>query len=312
MSGIVSESSAAGPALQGLLSPAPAWLRVAAEFVDIAKPRIAAMVLIAVTVGYGLGCADDWRIEPWLHAMLGVALAAAAASAFNQLLERRSDALMGRTANRALPMGRLAPRDVLWFGLIASAISIVDLAVFTNWTTTLLTLASIGLYALAYTLLKPRSELCTTVGAIPGALPILLGWTASGAGLTSGGLALFAIMFLWQFPHFLAIAWRYRDQYAAAGLKMLPAGGSQPVAGLVAATYALALIPVTWLPRELGLAGNLYGLTALALGVWYAAAALQFALRGTDASARQLLWASLVHLPVLLGVLLFDHWRLLQ
>jgi protoheme IX farnesyltransferase len=259
------------------------------------------MVLFAVTVGYGLGCEDTWRIEPWLHAMAGVALAATSASAFNQLLERRTDALMRRTANRALPAGRLSPRDVLWFGLATSAAAMVELALFTNLTTVLLTLASIGIYSLAYTLLKPRSSLCTAVGAIPGALPILLGWTAAGGPLDSAGLTLFAILFLWQFPHFLAIAWRYRDQYASAGLKMLPAGGSIRIVGLLAATYALALIPVSLLPRELGLAGNLYGVTALVLGVWYALAALGFARRGTDAAARRLLWASLVHLPVLLA-----------
>jgi len=270
------------------------------------------MVLLAVTVGYGLGCEDDWRIELWLHAMIGVALAATSASAFNQLLERRTDALMQRTSNRALPAGRLAPRDVLWFGLLTAAISIAELAVFTNAATTWLALASIGLYSVVYTLLKPRSALCTAVGAVPGAFPILLGWTAAGGPMIGAGLTLFAIMFLWQFPHFLAIAWRYRDQYSAAGLKMLPAGGSRSVVGILAATYALALIPVSLLPREQGLAGNLYGVTAIVLGLWYAAAALAFARGASDASARRLLHASLVHLPVLLAILLFDHWRLLQ
>jgi protoheme IX farnesyltransferase len=312
MSGVVTESAAAERALEGTwpISPAGVWAR-AAEFVEISKPRIAVMVLVAVTVGYGLGCEDNWRIEPWLHAMIGVALAATSASAFNQLLERRTDALMRRTANRALPTGRLAPRDVLWFGLATAAIAICDLALFTNLTTVLLTIASIALYSLAYTLLKPRSALCTAVGAVPGALPVLLGWTAAGASPTGAGLTLFAIMFLWQFPHFLAIAWKYREQYAAAGLRMLPAGGSR-VVGAMAATYALVLIPVSLLPCEQGLAGDVYGVTALVLGLWYAAAALRFAWRGTDASARRLLWVSLVYLPVLLGVLLTDHWRLLQ
>jgi protoheme IX farnesyltransferase len=143
-------------------------------------------------------------------------------------------------------------------------------------------------------------------------LPILLGWTAAGGGMSIEGWTLFAIMFLWQFPHFLAIAWRYREQYAAAGLRMLPGNGSHRVVGLLATTYALALIPVSLLPSEQGLAGNLYAVIALGLGLWYAIAAMGFARRGTDRSARRLLWASLVHLPVLLGVLLFDHWRLLQ
>jgi len=312
MSGVVSKTPATEPALSRAMQVAPAWLRVAGEFVEIAKPRIALLVLVAVTVGYGLGCQGDWRIEPWMHAMFGVALAATSASAFNQLLERRTDALMRRTARRALPAGRLAPRDVFWFGVLAAVIAICDLALFTNLQTTLLTVASLALYALAYTLLKPRSGLCTAVGAVPGALPILLGWTAAGGGLSIEGWTLFAIMFLWQFPHFLAIAWRYREQYAAAGLRMLPGGGSHRIVGLLATTYALALIPVSLLPSEQGLAGNLYAVTALGLGLWYAVAAIGFARRGTDSSARSLLRASLVHLPVLLGVLLLDHWWLLQ
>lgn len=312
MSGAVTERPIAEPALSGAIDVAPRWVRIAGEFVEIAKPRIALMVLVAVSVGYGVGCRGEWRVEPWIHAMLGVALAATSASAFNQLLERRTDALMRRTAGRALPAGRLAPRDVFWFGVAAGVIAIGDLALFTNLTTTLLTVASLALYALVYTLLKPRTSLCTAIGAVPGALPILLGWTAAGGGLSIEGGTLFAIIFLWQFPHFLAIAWKYREQYAAAGLKMLPGGGVQRIVGLVATTYALALIPVSLLPREQGLAGNLYAVTALGLGVWYAVAAIRFAIRGTDGSARRLLWASLVHLPVLLGVLLFDHWRLLQ
>ena len=276
MSGVVTESPAAERALERAWQIAPTgaagFSARVGEFVEIAKPRIAVMVLVAVTVGYGLGCEDNWRIEPWVHAMVGVALAATAASAFNQLLERRTDALMLRTANRALPTGRLAPRDVLWFGLVSAAAAICDLALFTNLTTVLLTIASIVLYSLAYTLLKPRSALCTAVGAVPGALPILLGWTAAGGSLTGAGLTLFAIMFLWQFPHFLAIAWKYREQYAAAGLKMLPEGGAR-VVGILATTYALALIPVSLLPTEQGLAGNLYGSTTLVLRYVKAASA---------------------------------------
>lgn len=311
MSGLVSDTAtnAALGRNYGWTSP---LLRAAADLIEIAKPRIALMVLVAVTVGYGLGCQGDWRIEPWLHAMLGVALAATAASAFNQLLERKSDALMPRTSNRALPTGRLAARDVFWFGLLTSMLAIIDLSLFTNALTAGLTLASIALYAFAYTLMKPHSALCTAIGAIPGALPVVLGWTAAGGELNAASLSLFGILYLWQFPHFLAIAWKYRDQYAAAGLKMLPGGGSPRVVGALSATYALALIPVSLLPREQGLAGDLYGFTALALGAAYAAAALRFAWRGTNAAARRVLIVSLLHLPILLGALLFDHWRLLQ
>lgn len=315
MSGLVSEARVADRGWTDL-GRASAWLAGAAvrgsEYVQIAKPRIAVMVLVAVTVGYGLGCEDRWAVPPWLHAMLGVVLAAASASAFNQLLERRTDALMRRTAQRALPTGRLTPQEVFWFAAATAVLAVVDLAAFTNPTTALLTVGCIALYAFVYTLLKPRSALCTAVGAAPGALPVVLGWTAAGGRLGIEALALFAIMFLWQFPHFLAIAWRYRDQYSVAGLKMLPGGGSFGVVGLLATTYALALIPVSLLPRELALAGDLYAAAAVVLGVLYAAAAIDFARRGSDGAARRLLWASLVHLPLLLGMLLFDHWRLLQ
>ena len=282
------------------------------DYVAIAKPRIAVMVLITVTVGYGVGCRGDWNMLQWLHALLGVALASASASAFNQYLERRTDALMPRTANRALPAGRLSGGEVVLFGAVTALAAAIDLTLYTNPLTALLAVGCIGLYVLAYTPLKTRSGLCTAVGAIPGALPPVLGWTAARGTLDVEALALFAILFLWQFPHFLAIAWKYRGQYRDAGLRMLPGSGSPHAVGLLAASYALVLLPVALWPRELGLAGNLYAVTALAVGGWYAAAAIRFARRGTDLAARKLLWASLVHLPVVLGMLLFDHWRMLQ
>ncbi len=283
-----------------------------ADYAAIAKPRIALMVLITVTVGYGVGCQGEWHVGPWLHAMLGVALASASASAFNQYLERRTDALMPRTAGRGLPSGRLSGPEVVLFGAVTATAAAVDLLLYTNTLTALLAVGCIALYVLAYTPLKTRSGACTAIGAIPGALPPVLGWTAARGSLDSEALALFAILYVWQFPHFLAIAWKYRDEYRHAGLRMLPGSGGARTVGLVAASYALVLLPVALWPRELGLAGNLYAITALAVGGWYAAAAIRFARRGTDAAARKLLWASLIHLPAVLGMLLFDHWRLLQ
>jgi protoheme IX farnesyltransferase len=283
-----------------------------ADYLAIAKPRIALMVLMTVTVGYGVGCRGEWQVATWLHSMLGVALASASASAFNQYLERRTDALMRRTAGRALPSGRLSGFEVVCFGALTAAAAALDLALFTNPLTAWLTVGCIALYVLAYTPLKTRSGLCTVIGAVPGALPPVLGWTAARGTPDIEALALFAILFLWQFPHFLAIAWKYRDEYDAAGLRMLPGAGSPQVVGLLAAAYAIVLLPAVLWPRELGLAGNLYFITALSVGAWYAFAAVQFARTRTDASARRLLLVSLVHLPVVLGTLLFDHWRLLQ
>lgn len=283
-----------------------------ADYLAIAKPRIALMVLVTVTVGYGVGCRGEWQVATWLHVMLGVALASASASAFNQYLERRTDALMPRTAGRALPTGRLCAFEVVLFGAITAFAAVVDLLLFTNALTALLTAGCIALYVLAYTPLKSRSGLCTVIGAIPGALPPVLGWTAARGTLDVEAAALFAILFLWQFPHFLAIAWRYRGEYQSAGLKMLPGRGSPHIAGLMAAAYAVVLLPAALWPRELGLAGDVYFITALLVGAWYAVAAVRFARSRTDAAARRLLLVSLVHLPVVLGMLLFDHWRLLQ
>lgn len=283
-----------------------------ADYAELTKPRIAVMVLLTVTVGYALGCRGEWRTADLVHALFGIGLAAAASSAFNQYLERMSDARMGRTADRPLPAGRLLPAEVLWFSALAGLAAITYLLAFTNPVTAGLTLLTIALYGLAYTPLKRRTSLCTAVGAIPGALPPVLGWTAAGGSLGAEAAALFGILFLWQFPHFLAIAWKYRDQYDRAGLRMLPALRTERVVGCLAAGYALALIPVSLLPRELGLAGTPYLVTALLLGTAYAAAALRFALGETQPRARSLILASLVYLPVLLGMLTFDHWRLLQ
>jgi protoheme IX farnesyltransferase len=283
-----------------------------ADYGELTKPRIAVMVLLTVTVGYALGCRGEWRAAELMHALIGIGLAAAASSAFNQYLERTTDARMRRTAGRPLPAGRLLPAEVLWFSALAGLAAIGYLLAFTNPVTAGLTLLTIALYGLAYTPLKRRTSLCTAIGAVPGALPPVLGWTAAGGVLGAEAAALFGILFLWQFPHFLAIAWKYRDQYDRAGLRMLPALRTERVVGCLAAGYALALIPVSLLPRELGLAGTPYLVTAIVLGTAYAAAALRFALGETQSRARSLILASLVYLPVLLGMLTFDHWRLLQ
>ncbi|REJ90198.1 MAG: protoheme IX farnesyltransferase [Planctomycetota bacterium] len=279
---------------------------------QIVKPRISVMVLFTVAIGYGLGCAGDWRPAVFFHALLGIAAAATASSAINQYLERFSDALMPRTALRPLPAGRLAPGAVLLFGLVCGAAAIIELAVCVNTLTAVLTLVSLVAYVALYTPLKPLTSFGTVVGAVSGALPPVLGWTAAGGTLDASAAALFGILFLWQFPHFWAIAWLYRRQYAAAGLKMLPSVRSPHTVGVLATGYAIALIPLGLLPRQLGLAGDVYAGAALLLGLLYAAASLVFAIRGTDLSARRLLWASLLYLPGVFGALAFDHWRLLQ
>jgi protoheme IX farnesyltransferase len=282
------------------------------DYLALAKPRISAMVLITVTVGYALGCGDAWNTVRLLHALIGIALAAAGSSAFNQYLERWTDARMRRTAERPLPAGRLHPREVLAFGALGTAGGVLYLLLTVNAGVAALTLLTVLLYGAVYTPLKKRTCLCTAVGAVPGALPPVLGWAASGAALDVRAFVLFGVLFLWQFPHFLAIAWLYRDQYSSAGLRMLPAANRPRVVGLMATGYAVVLLPVSVMAAEFGLAGKLYLVTAIALGAGYAYAALRFAMCESRQTARSLLYSSLIYLPTLLVAMTFDNWRLLQ
>jgi heme o synthase len=306
------EASAAAELALERTSPFAARTTRVGDFLELTKPRISAMVLITVTVGYTLATHGEWDLPVLLAALAGVALVASASGAFNQWLEQRTDALMVRTAGRPLPSGRLSSSDVLGFGLTCAVAGTLLLALLVNALTAALTLLTLLLYAGLYTPLKRHTSLCTAVGAVPGALPPVLGWTAAGGALDASALALFAILFLWQFPHFLAIAWLYRQQYDAAGLVMLPRRRSGRVVGLLAVTYAVALIPVSLLPRSIAMAGDLYLYAAIGLGLIYLAASLRFALQESRDSARSLLWTSLVYLPAVLLVLTVDHLQLLS
>lgn len=286
------------------------WARVL-DYVELSKPRIAMMVLMTVSLGYFLGSRGDSPILVLLHALIGIGLVAISSCALNQYLERESDGLMLRTANRPLPSGRLLPGEVLWFGMITGSAGFLYLYFLVNELTAMLTLLTLAMYVGWYTPLKKRTSFCTAIGAIPGALPPVLGWTATGRGLDSGALSLFAIMFLWQFPHFLAIAWLYRNQYAAAGLRMLPAIiPKKSVTGMMAVGYALALIPVSLLPYRYGLAGVPYFAIAMSVGLIYLAYSVRFMLNENERTARQLLWTSLAYLPVILLSLTLNYWAI--
>ncbi len=283
------------------------------DYLELTKPRIAVMVLITVTIGYLLGSAGSYTAAPLLHALAGIALVAAASSALNQYFEQATDARMDRTADRPLPAGRLLPAEVLLFGLTTGTCGFLWLLLAVNPLTAWLCLSTLVLYAFIYTPLKRWTSLCTAVGAIPGALPPVLGWTAAGGTIDASAFALFAIMYLWQFPHFLAIAWLYRRQYSEAGLRMLPVRSSTPgLTGWMCIAYALALLPVSFLPERLALAGDGYLLTAALLGIGYLVASVRFALRESVASARGLLYTSLLYLPLLLLALTWNHLQLLQ
>jgi protoheme IX farnesyltransferase len=280
----------------------------AACYLELAKPRIAALVLVTVAVAAFVG---SWtRPDPLLllHTLAGTALIAASASALNQWIERRSDALMDRTADRPLPAGRIAASEVLLVGAAAALAAVVYLGTLVNWLTAMIGLLTWFLYVVIYTPMKSRTPANTVVGAIAGALPVLMGWTAVGAplALSEGGLkaaTLFFIVYLWQFPHFMAIAWIYRDQYAAARLQMLsvvdPTGRR---AGVQAVVAALALLPVSLLPALDRPAGPVYIAGALLLSGVYLYFSTQFFLQRSELSARRLLRASLVYLPALLAL----------
>jgi protoheme IX farnesyltransferase len=223
---------------------------------------------------------------------------------------------MRRTANRPLPAGRLRPVEVGVFGIASALVGLSVLFLTVNATTALLALITLVLYVGAYTPLKKYTALSTAVGAIPGALPPVLGWAASGAELGWSAFALFAVLFVWQFPHFLAIAWLYRREYEAAGLKMLPGrveadDRRRSLAGFLACAYAAVLVPVSLLPGQLELAGGAYRVAALLLSLGYLAAAIRFVAHESRDTARGLLYSSLVYLPALLAVLTWDHLRLL-
>ena len=292
------------------------WARFA-DYLELTRPRIALMALLTVSVGYSLGASQAWNIQPLLHALFGIALVAVASSVLNQVLEIESDARMRRTANRPLPTSRLKPGEAIVFGIGCGAGGCAYLLVFVNSLTAVLALGTVLLYVLAYTPLKQATSLCTVIGAVAGAMPPVLGWTAAGGFLDSRAFALFSILFLWQFPHFLAIAWLYREDYERGGMRMLPASGnSDRITGAVAVVYALTLIPAALLPSELAvaetLAGGIYSVVAVVLGVGYLVFAVRFAVKTCEKSARELLLASLIYLPVLLMVLTYDHFRLIR
>jgi protoheme IX farnesyltransferase len=292
------------------LADAPArtgWLARIADYVELTKPRIVALELVTVIVAAFLASPSGVDAIVLLHAVMGAGLVAASASAINQWWEQATDARMPRTASRPLPAGRLSSKQVIAFGTATLTAGLLELTVWVNIATAGIALATWLIYVFAYTPMKSRSPLNTAVGAVSGALPILIGWTATGAAIDMRAIALVAVMFLWQFPHFMAIAWLYRAEYARAGQQMLtvvdPSGlraGAQALAG------ALALVPVSLVPALAPYAGSpvIYAGWTLVLGAIQVAAATQFLIQRNDQSARRLLRASLCYLVCWMGLLL--------
>ncbi len=268
------------------------------------------LVLLTTVVGFYLGFRGPVNYLLMLSTLLGTALVAGGASALNQLLEREYDAKMRRTQTRPLPSGRLQPQTVLWIGCLSAAAGLVYLAGAVNLTTSLLGACSLLSYLFVYTPLKRVTWLNTAVGAVPGALPPLMGWTAARGELSIEGWALFAILAFWQLPHFLAIAWIYREEYARAGFRMLPAiDPTGHRTGRQAVSHTLGLLPVSLCPFVFRLAGPVYLAGALVLGLAFLWFAMQFSRYLTVPRARQLFFASILYLPLLLGLLVLDKIR---
>ena len=281
--------------------------QVAADLMALTKPRVVVMILVTTLVGYYVGLTGAPGYARMVHLIVGTLLAAGGALALNQYWERHVDALMERTRARPLPDGRLQPVEALLFGSAITMLGIVYLAAFVGTLAAAVTAATAVLYLFAYTPLKVRTALCTIVGAVPGALPPVTGWVAARDDLSLGAGVLFAILFLWQLPHTLAIARIYRDDYARAGVRVLPvvdANGNTTERQIV--TACLALLAVSLLPTLIGLTGGVYFAGALMLGVAFVVLGGLQALAPSTPSARRVLYASLLYLPALLALLAFD------
>jgi len=293
MSSTIQNVVAAGP-LRG-------WISV---YSDLVKARLTALVLITTAVGFFMGESGGLNLLRCFNALFGTALVASGAAALNQFLEREHDARMRRTASRPLPSGRLQPVTVMLFGGVSSLAGTVYLALLVNPITAVVGAVSLVSYLFIYTPLKRITWLNTMVGAIPGALPPLMGWTAARGELGAGGWALFAILAFWQLPHFFAIAWIYQDEYARAGFRMLPAvdpDGSRTAQQSVSHTIGLLLVSLY--PFVLKIAGTVYLVAAMLLGGFYLWRAIQFARRLDISSARKLFLSSIIYLPLLLIIL---------
>jgi len=288
----------------------PAARNWPADFVALAKPRIAVMVLFTVAIGALLAQRSTPDIAQLLHTLIGVGLVACSANALNQYIERHTDALMRRTETRPLPSGRMAASEVLLLGFTLGAIGLIYMLLTVRQPlATLLTALTLVTYVGIYTPLKRKTTLNTLVGAVPGALPPLIGWTSVTGRIDREGLALFLIVFLWQVPHFLAIAWLYREDYGRAGLRMLPVDdheGKATARNMM--TYAWVLTLVSLWPVLTGAAGPFYALGAIFLGLSFLASTMGFAYEKSRAQARRVLHASLLYLPAIFALMLAENW----
>jgi heme o synthase len=278
------------------------------NYLELTKPTITWLILMSTGVGYFFGIHGSWSLAALLHTLLGTALIASGTATLNQWYEREADAKMRRTMRRPIPSGRVSARRALLFGIGLAAAGFLELVLAVNPLTGLLGLATLLSYLFLYTPLKQRSPISTTVGAFPGAMPPLIGYAAASGTLRTEAWALYVILFLWQFPHFLSIAWMYREDYARAGIVMLPV--VQPDGAATSRRilfYSLVLIPFSAVPTLLSMTGKLYLAGALAISTLYFYAGVRVALERTVIRARQVLLASVIYLPVLYGLMVLNR-----
>jgi protoheme IX farnesyltransferase len=274
-----------------------------ADLVELTKPRITFLVLVTTLVGFYMGSQEGLRLVLLFHTILGTALVAGGASALNQYVERDLDARMMRTRTRPLPDGRLLPNEALAFSAIISVIGVAYLMFFVNVLTGLIGILTLAGYIFVYTPLKTRTTLCTLIGAFPGAAPPLMGWTAARGDIDVSAMTLFAILFLWQMPHFFAIAWIFTEDYQRGGFSMHVSGEST---GRQIVFFCCALIPISVLPTALGLTGMTYLVGAILLGFVYLGYGFAVALFRSTTHAQRLLRVSVLYLPVLLVLMMVD------
>lgn len=274
---------------------------VLGDYWALTKPEVNLLIVITTFAGFYLGYPEQSARFPWLllvHSLLGTLLVASGTGTLNQYLERHFDAQMRRTARRPLPAGRQKASAALWFGMLMSVVGCVYLAMAVNALSSMLAFLTLASYLFIYTPLKRKTPLCTLVGALPGAMPPLIGWAAAAGRLSSEAWVLYAMLFLWQFPHFMAIAWMYREDYARAGYLVLPLGERRDrFVAWQSVLPAIVLVPVSLTPTLLGHAGFVYVIGALLLSSGFLYCAARLAIHGSNAVARRLLFASIIYLP---------------
>ncbi len=296
-----------GPTGSGLFSEARAR---AADFLELTKPRVNVLVVATTLLGFYMATRPQDALALLINTVIGTTLVASGASAFNEIIERDLDARMRRTRNRPLPTGRLTSRPAVVFAVALSVAGIVELALGANLLAAAVASATLLTYTLAYTPLKTRTSLATVIGSVPGALPPMIGWAAARNSLSIEAWILFGIVFLWQMPHFLAIAWMYREDYKRAGFPLLPIvepdGAST---GRQALVYAAALVPVSLAPTAVGLTGGVYMIGAAIIGAVFVALAADFTRRRTAPVARRLFFCSIAYLPILWVLMVIGRVR---